>query len=760
MIWPRGSRPAFLVTGALAGLAFLLGDPAVQAAALSGWNLLALAMVAARAVREEKGHPARLMLLGFVVYTVANLAFFITPAWTGRPLPFPSLADGGLFVSYCVYGAVLVRVLRRRVAVRHGAFDIAIVAAGLSVPLWEFVVRPSLQVGVPVTATAATLMYPVMLTGLVAFALRLVFLAGFRGTPDLLLLGWVGGELGANVYLGVATAQGTYDVFSSWFLCLFFSYACLGFLALSPASAPVAAVSARGRASYGRLILLGGSLLSPLASLIVIGTRERSWYALAVAVVLTVAILVRLSTLTVDLDEQTGLLHDLENLAADLEHRSNHDALTGLPNRRLFSDRLDNALAQRVRGQDRGVALMLLDLDGFKTVNDTYGHDYGDQPLLVVADRLRQVCRDGDTVARLGGDEFAVLLPDADLAEALRVGDRIAGRLRLPIPLGDRELLVSASTGVVIAMDQDRSTLVMQADIAMYAAKRQGTGGIAVFDGELHSEVVARHELEIELRGAAARGELFLEYQPVLDLARHEMVAVEALIRWQHPVHGRIPPLQFIPLAEESGSIRQIGDWVMRRACEQLLSWDQAHPHSPRLGMAVNLSPSQILDGDLVSRTREILAQVGLDPQRVTLEVTETALDGDTEAMIGKLEQLKALGVELAIDDFGTGYSSLSFLRRLPVDTLKIDKSFVDGIAREPEEWALTTAIVKLATSLGKKTLAEGIELGAQLAHLRALNCQLGQGYLFDRPLPPEAIGERLETAARARAAAVGPADA
>ncbi len=412
----------------------------------------------------------------------------------------------------------------------------------------------------------------------------------------------------------------------------------------------------------------------------------------------------------------------------------------------MLADRIEVALAQRVTGVGRGVAILLLDLDQFKAVNDTHGHEYGDQLLVEIAEALRHWCRDGDTIARLGGDEFAVVLPDADLGEALHVAARINTGLLQPLFVAGLEIVVSASIGIVIADDQDRSTLMRQADIAMYAAKARGGAGSEVYQAELYEQMLARFQLELELRGAAGRGELVLEYQPVVHLTRHQMVAVEALVRWDHPVHGRIPPLSFIPLAEDGGSIRQIGDWVLETACRQLLAWDLDYPGSA-LGMAVNLSPRQLLDADFVGHTAEILSRVGVDPARVTLEVTESALGGDIEQMIGKLHELKALGVRLAIDDFGTGFSSLSFLRRLPFDVLKIDKSFVAGIAREPEEWALTTAIINLAGSLGKQTHAEGVELGEQLAHLRSLNCELGQGYLFDRPLPADVIGERLAAA-------------
>ncbi len=744
MITPRWARPAFLLVGVLAALAWLYGDTAVKAVAVCGFNLLALAVLGVRAARDEPGHPSRLMFIGFVVYTVANVPFFLVPA-VSDPLPFPSLVDAGLFVAYCFYGAVLIRVLRRRVVVSGSLLDVLIVAAGLSAPLWEFVVRPAVLSNETWPATVATLMYPVMLTGLLAIALRLVFLAGFRGLPDVLLLGWVGGEFAANVFLGIATANGTYSAFSPWFVFLFVSWACIGTLALSSVSSTVRA-RPNGRGGAGRLVLLGSTLLLPVASLFVI-TDRRAVYAVAVAAPLTIVILWRLWMVTADLTE-------LQELSRDLEHRALHDALTGLPNRVLLADRIDNALAQRVTGPGRAPALLLLDLDGFKSVNDTHGHEQGDLLLIAIAGCLLKVSRAGDTVARLGGDEFAVLLPDTDLAQALRIAERIALSCTTRGPLGDLRLSSSASIGVVLADGQDRSTLLRQADIAMYAAKARGGDTTAVFDVELHAELLARHHREIELRGAAARGELVLEYQPVMHLARNEMVGVEALVRWQHPVHGRISPLQFIPIAEESGSIKQIGAWVLEQACRQALAWDAEHPLSPPLDIAVNLSPRQLIDDGLVEMVRNTLEQLAIDPARVTLEVTESALGADTEMMIGKLDQLKALGVRLAIDDFGTGYSSLSFLRRLPVDILKIDKSFVDGIAREPEEWALTTAIVKLATSLGKQTLAEGVELGEQLAHLRALNCELGQGYLFDRPLPAAMVSERIAAAAR-RAGAV-----
>jgi Amt family ammonium transporter len=424
-----------------------------------------------------------------------------------------------------------------------------------------------------------------------------------------------------------------------------------------------------------------------------------------------------------------------KRLEAELTHLAFHDTLTDLANRTLFNDRLTLALAQRPSSPERGPGLIMLDLDDFKAINDSLGHEAGDGLLVSVAGSLRMEARVGDTVARLGGDEFALLLPDVSLGEALKVADRLVGRLRLPVQLGPRLVVPVTSMGVVVSQGEDAEMLLKRADIAMYLAKRKRLGGYEVFDPVAHDEVLARHALEIDLRSAADAGELFLDYQPILALSSHEMVGVEALVRWQHPTRGRLQPMEFIPLAEQSGSIRQIGLWVLRQAARQAREWDALHPDHPGLRIAVNLSPAQLLDPDLVPQVRMVLADVGIAPSRVTLEVTETALGGDTESMIQKLERLRALGVNLAIDDFGTGYSSLSFLRRLPITQLKIDRSFVEGIAREPEEWALTTAIIRLAKSLGKRTLAEGIETGGQLAHLRALKCDYGQGYLFSAPL-------------------------
>ena len=394
--------------------------------------------------------------------------------------------------------------------------------------------------------------------------------------------------------------------------------------------------------------------------------------------------------------------------------------------------------------RERGTAILLLDLDDFKTVNDTFGHEAGDRVLVEVSRRLERVTRQGEGIYRLGGDEFAFVLYDARLSEVLSLADRICLALGEPLDLGPRMIRPLATMGISIALSgQDRSTLLAEADMAMYSGKDRNTNIASVFDPDLHQATLARHQLERDLRDAVKQDELFLLYQPIVHLAHNDMVGVEALIRWEHPTRGVISPVEFIPLAEANGSINTIGDWVLERAIHQLLEWDDAQPDR-RLSISVNVSPLQLADPDFVGRVARILRQSQIDPGRVNLEITEAAFGDDDVAMIGRLHELKGLGLRLAIDDFGTEYSALSRLQRLPVDTLKIDKSFIDDLATEPTAWALATAIIRLAESLGKSTVAEGIETGGQLAHLRSLNVEFGQGFLFARPLTADAISTLL----------------
>ncbi|HEU4628594.1 MAG TPA: EAL domain-containing protein [Gemmatimonadaceae bacterium] len=450
---------------------------------------------------------------------------------------------------------------------------------------------------------------------------------------------------------------------------------------------------------------------------------------------------------------ETRLLHRaLQQANSVLEQRivyqALHDSLTGLANRALFRQRVEHAAARAARG-DR-IAVLFLDLDNFKAVNDSLGHAEGDRLLEAVAARLLQATRGCDTVARLGGDEFGVLLEGlVREADALVVVDRISSALRRPVRLQGREVMVSASIGVAhVEVGQDVEQVLRNADLAMYRAKAAGRGGHQVFEPGMHAAVLQRLELEADLRRAVERGELQLVYQPIVELDGGRTTGVEALVRWQHPSRGLVAPPAFIPLAEETGLIVPIGRWVLAEACRQARRWQLDAPDNRTLTLSVNISGRQLLDPALTGDVATALADSGLDPALLTLEITESVLMQDTEATLATLHQLKTLGVRLAIDDFGTGYSSLSYLQRFPIDVLKIDKAFIDGVARGGSDAVLARTIVTLAGMLQLTTVAEGVEHAEQHSHLLALGCARGQGYLFARPLAADDVSRFLLPAA------------
>ncbi len=430
-----------------------------------------------------------------------------------------------------------------------------------------------------------------------------------------------------------------------------------------------------------------------------------------------------------------------------LRHQALHDALTGLPNRVLALDRAQQMLA-RARRHQIAVAALFVDLDGFKHINDTFGHAAGDELLRVVASRLTTVVREGDTAARLGGDEFVVLLEGSTLdAGPELVAERVLEVLRKPYDLTDtlgRQLSVTASVGIAVGARASADELLRDADLALYDAKAGGRNRYALFQSSMQTASCDRLTLEMDLAEALERQQLFLLYQPTFDLRTESVIGVEALIRWRHPTRGVIPPDEFIPIAEESGLIVPIGRWVLDEACAQASSW---HGHGHRIGMSVNVSARQLDDDRLIEDVRRAIGRSGLDPVALTLEVTETTLMRDPEATSRRLVLLKELGVRIAIDDFGTGYSSLAYLRQFPADALKIDRSFIDGIATSTASAALINTLVALGKALDIETLAEGIEDQAQLETLQREHCDQGQGFLFSRPLDVDAVEQFLDAA-------------
>jgi len=423
---------------------------------------------------------------------------------------------------------------------------------------------------------------------------------------------------------------------------------------------------------------------------------------------------------------------------AELTHQAFHDTVTGLANRALFGERVRHAIA-RSRREGHSLAVIFLDLDDFKTINDSLGHAAGDEVLVEVARRLDSTVRGGDTAARFGGDEFAVLLEDVDDSQdAADAAQRILEVLALPIRASHKDLALRASLGISVALPDDARTaeeLIRDADAAMYIAKHEGKNGYRLFEPTMHAGVLERLELRTDLQRAIATEQLELHYQPVVRLTDGSVAGVEALLRWRHPERGMVLPSDFVPIAEETGLIVPIGRWVLREGCRHAKRMLAQLPGEART-MAINLSAKQIQHSDIVADVRDALTDSGLDPAHLTLEITESVLMADTELAVQRLSELKELGVRLALDDFGTGYSSLSYLSRFPVDILKMDRSFLrDGSAPD----VLANAVVGLGATLSLDVIAEGIELPEQWQTLRALGCGLGQGYLFARPMDADA---------------------
>jgi diguanylate cyclase (GGDEF)-like protein/PAS domain S-box-containing protein len=446
----------------------------------------------------------------------------------------------------------------------------------------------------------------------------------------------------------------------------------------------------------------------------------------------------------------SGVLSDITDrrmLEEQLEHQAFHDTLTGLANRALFVDRVEHALARSERDTD-SLAVVFLDLDDFKTINDSLGHEWGDRVLVEVAARLERALRPGDTVARLGGDEFAILLEGAPLEDAIHVVERIIQSLEEPILQDTKTILVHASFGIALTEGRRWSgaDLLRNADVAMYAAKARGGGGFEVFQPDMHIAALRRLDIHAQLQHAIHERQFVLHYQPIIELGSGRTVAVEALIRWDHPSRGLVPPLEFIPVAEESDLIVQIGRWVLQEACHQVSAWQREFPSDPPLTVNVNVSGKQFQHPRLVDEVAEVLRTSGIAPGSLTLEITESLLIQDTEGAVARLQELKALGVRVAVDDFGTGYSSLGYLQRFPIDTLKIDKAFVDAIGEGAEGSAIVRAIVSLGESLSMGVSAEGIESAEQLALLQDLRCDMGQGFYFSKPQTAGGIGLILGT--------------
>jgi len=459
-----------------------------------------------------------------------------------------------------------------------------------------------------------------------------------------------------------------------------------------------------------------------------------------------------------------------------LAHNAFHDGLTNLPNRALFLDRLQHALTLSKRHSNYKFAVLLIDVDEFKIINDSLGHSAGDELLVKIGQRLKDAVRQADTVsrprntglsdkrssddtlARLGGDEFAILLDDIrDPIEAVRVAERIQPQLATPFLVNEQEIVISASIGIASSTSPHTQAedLMRDADLAMYRAKRAGKARCEVSDTAMHANAVKRLQLETDLRKALEQGEFRVHYQPIISLQTGKITGFEALTRWQRP-EGILSPIAFIAVAEEIGLIIPMNRQLLREACQNLLSWQAEFPSTPALTMSVNITPKEFAQPDLASEIGKTLEQTGVDPSCLQFEILETLAMGDAEKSGRVLSELKALGVRLSIDDFGTGYSSLSRLRRIPVDTLKIDRAFIMNMDTDPENREIVRTIIMLAHNLGLKVVAEGTETDSQISQLKELNCEMAQGYRFSKPADDQAMLKLLAGSGTVSAAAAG----
>jgi diguanylate cyclase (GGDEF)-like protein len=634
-----------------------------------------------------------------------------------------------------------------------------VIATGLGMLAWVFLMSPyASQVVLPVAERLLSMAYVALDVLLLALVVRLTISGGDRTRAfALITAGWlvlVAADSGRALLLLTGTYDPASPVEAGWLV----AYALWGAAVLDPSVAtltdPVPAP--RTGLTRARLVSLAGASLMAPAILAIQALRDQrldipvivaGCALLFTLVLIRMADLVRENEATVrELRGTEGVLRaslsERDALAAQLEHLAFHDSLTDLANRALFNDRVRHALA-RARRDGSSLAVLFVDLDDFKVVNDSLGHGAGDRLLREVGARLRGCLREHDTVGRLGGDEFAILAEDTDLDTARMLAQRVLTALGAPFPLVGGQVTIRASIGIALddQLDLDEAQLLRNADIAMYVAKSRGKGIYEVFQGSMLRSVRDRHDVHAALEGAIERRELVVHYQPIVDLHSGRVAGAEALVRWPRPDRGLVPPAEFIPLAEETGLVVELDRFVLRQACRQMAGWNaDAGP----LLLHVNLSAHHLLRSDLAASVAAALGDSGLPPDCLALEITESVLMHDLELAIVRLHELKALGVHLAIDDFGTGYSSLAYLRRFPIDALKIDKAFVDGVAGGPQESAVARAIIALAGTLHLDTVAEGVEHPEQAAALAELGCHLAQGFHFSRPVPAADLTARL----------------
>jgi diguanylate cyclase len=741
----RISVAIYLALIASMSVAYFVVDP-TPTSKLFLYNGVGLLSIIAMAVgikvyKPKHRAPWVLFMVGRVSFLLADLIYY----WLEKTsetgfVPFPSIADGFFLLMYPLVITGLGLMLRRNASGTRdwaGLIDAGIFAIALFSTLWVLVMDSYVAIAdQPTNARLISLAYPVADLAVLFVAIRLAVTLHRRHASLLLIIAALCSLVVADVQYGVLNAANGYqtggvvDAFWLGFYVLF------SLAAIHPSMAKEfrSGVGQRERITNGRLVLMFVATLTvPVIDLIWGGQQDR-FITLTSSAVLFALMLARV----------LGLVRSVEHGRELLRREARHDPLTGLVNRTQFAETTASVLST-TRGK---VAVLLIDLDDFKAVNDSLGHEAGDTVLNEVAERLTRCVRDNDVVARLGGDEFAVLLTKMiDQQDAANTASRIIRALNEPIHVANRIVRVGGSVGVALhnSDNADVHSLLRGADVAMYLAKRQGKGRFEFFEQSHYDEIIDRIDIKADLEVALEKNQFEIHYQPIVDTDSAIIRSVEALLRWHHPVRGAIPPDKFIPLAEESGEINEIGRWVLHQTCRQVREWQMTIPHCGELRASVNLSARQLHDPDLLHSVTDALRTSGLSPEHLILEVTESLFVDDSTSSTRTLEQLTALKVKIAIDDFGTGYSSLSYLHSFPVDTIKIDQSFVQKLDESTTSNALVRTVVDLARAVGGTTVAEGVENQRQLDVLSELRCDLVQGFFFSRPLSASDFADLLQ---------------
>jgi diguanylate cyclase len=733
---------------------FLFGSPGVSR--LFAYNGIGLSAVVAVLVGVRRNRPANKRAWLFIAgalgsFLTADIVYYVLELKSPiGEAPFPSIADGFYLGMYPIMIVGLSMLLR---SVSPGR-DIAGIVDAALVAVATFAVLGILYMDTYLTDDSSSLSgrlisigYPVMGVCLLAVAARLAAAARLRQPAFIFMNCGLVSLIIADMIYGILSAAETYKTggFADAFWLGFYVLIAISALHPSMGERIEARDNAHGTITQARLALLFLVVLTVPVIDIIWGEPFDKVFTTTASMIMFTLVILRLM----------GLMAVVQVKERQARHDSMHDSLTGLANRALFGERVESFVNQR---KDGVVSVLFVDLDDFKFINDSLGHQVGDDLLIGVAARLESCVRDNDLVARLSGDEFAVLLESAvDRQDAVAVAQRVQDSLETPVLVDGREITISASVGIAVERRSNierAETILRAADTAMYQAKRNGKGRFEFFEQGMHLEAIERLDLKTDLQVALERGQFELNYQPIVDMATEKVRGVEALIRWNHPVRGCVMPDRFISLAEQTGEIVPIGRWVLNEACAQVMRWRKEHPEAAPQTIAVNLSVRQMHDPKLLEDVADALSASGLEPESLTLEITESMLIEETDRGSRALDQLRALKVKIAIDDFGTGYSSLSYLKRFPVDTIKIDKSFVAEMETSPTSAALVKAVVDLAHNLGVVTVAEGIENAVQKAKISELGCTYGQGYLFSRPLTAAQVDERLlnaQQSARAR---------